>query len=103
MINLVVTMIVKEGRMKDFLSECEALRPLVLREKGCIAYEYTRDVQSSIPIQEKIDPNRITLIERWESLDALKVHGDAPHMAAAGPRMQELRASVAIRVTEDIF
>lgn len=103
MINLVVTMIIKDGKMKEFLPLCEKLRSSVLAEKGCRAYEYTRDVASPLSIQEPLDSNRITLIERWDSLEALKIHMDAPHMKELGPSMAELRSSVVARVTESIF
>jgi quinol monooxygenase YgiN len=103
MIHIVVTMMVKEGRMKDFLAVCEKLRPFVLKEKGCHAYEYTREIASPLAIQEPVDPNRITLVERWESLDAIKAHMEAPHMKEIGPKMKDLRSSVVARVSESIF
>ena len=103
MIHIQVSMTVKEGRMKEFLDLCEKLRRLVLKEKGCRAYEYTREIASPLGIQEPIDPNRITLIEGWESLEALKAHLGAPHMKEYGPKMSDLRSGVAARVGESIF
>jgi len=102
-IHIQVTMMIKEGRMKEFLALCEKLRRLVLKEKGCRAYEYTREIASPLGIQEPIDPNRITLVEGWESLAALKEHMEASHMKDYGPKMAELRSSVAARVGESIF
>lgn len=103
MLHILVTMMIKEGRMKEFLSICEELRPLVLREKGCLAYDYARETNSPLGIQEPIEANRITLLERWESLDALKAHMETPHMKAAAPRMKDLRSSVSARVLEPVF
>jgi len=103
MLHVIVTMRIREGRMPEFLAACEALRPLVLAEPGCHAYDYTRDQASPFDPQQPVDPDRITLLERWASLDALKAHLASPHMRAAGPRMQELRASVELRLTESIF
>ena len=48
------------------------------------------------------DQNRITLIERWESLAALGRHLNAPHMKAFGPRLKDLREGVSLRVTESV-
>jgi len=101
--HILVTMIVKEGRMQEFLAVCEELRPLVLKENGCQAYEYTREIPSPLGIQEPIETNRITLIERWESFDALKAHMETPHMKAAGLKMKDLRSSVVARVLESLF
>ena len=103
MIHILVTMVVKEGRMKEFLSIGEKLRSQVLKEKGCLAYDYTREIASPLGIQEPVDPDRITLVERWESVEALKAHMDAPHMKELGPKMGDLRSSVVARVVEPIF
>jgi len=103
MLHILVTMMIKEGRMQEFLAVCEELRPQVLQEKGCLAYDYTREVPSPLGIQEPLEPNRITLIERWESLDALKAHMEAPHMKKAAARLKDLRASVTARVLESAF
>ena len=103
MIHIAVTMIVKEGRMSEFIAACKKLRPLVLEEKGCQGYEYGRDIASPLSIQEPIDPNRITLFERWESIEALKAHMQSPHMKEAGAAMNDLRSSVVARVCESAF
>ena len=103
MINLVVTMIVKSGKMDEFLAECGKLRPFVLEEKGCIAYDYSREISSPIPIQETVNPDRVTLVERWESMEDLAAHMNAPHMKKYGPRISALRESVSARVMEPLF
>lgn len=96
-------MVIKEGKMKEFLAECAKIRPLVLKEKGCIAYDYSRELPSSLPIQEPINPNRVTLVEKWESMDDLNTHSASPHMKEYGPRVKDLRESVSARVMEPIF
>jgi len=96
-------MMVKEGCMEEFLSLCEKLRPLVLGEKGCHGYDYTREIASPLSIQEPINSDRITLVERWESLDALRTHGEAPHMKELGSKMKDLRSSVIARVGQSVF
>jgi quinol monooxygenase YgiN len=96
-------MAIKKGRMEEFLAEGEKLRSLVLKEKGCLSYDYVREIPSPLPIQESIDPNRITLLERWDSLEALKAHSEAPHMRDFGDRMKDLRSSAVARVAESVF
>jgi len=103
MLYVLVTMVIKEGRMQEFLALCAELRPQVLREQGCLAYDYTRETASPIGIQEPLEADRITLIERWESMDALRAHLETPHMKEAGPRMRDLRASVTARIVEPVF
>ena len=103
MIHIIVTMLVKIDRMQEFLTECEKLRPLVLAEQGCIEYVYTRDTVSPLGIQEPINANRITLVEKWNSLAALQLHTEQAHMKEFGPRIQTMRESVTARVTEPAF
>jgi quinol monooxygenase YgiN len=102
MIHVVVTMVIKEGRLPEFLELARRVAAEVRREAGCLAYDYTLDVKSPLPTQEPVQANRLTLIERWESLEALEAHMTAPHMKLYGPQMQPLRESAAIRVTRDI-
>jgi quinol monooxygenase YgiN len=101
-LHVVVTMMVKEGRMEEFQGLCRELRPKVLAEPGCLAYDYTRDLAGPFG-GRGLEPNRVTLLERWESLEALKVHLTAKHLKETGARMAELRASVEVRCTEPIF
>jgi quinol monooxygenase YgiN len=96
-------MMIKDGRMEEFLSLCEKLRPLVLAEKGCHGYDYTREIASPLSMQEPTDSNRITLVERWDSLEALRAHGEAPHMKEIGSKMKDLRSSVIARVGQSVF
>ena len=103
MLHVIVTMRIKEGMMPDFLAACAELRPQVLREAGCHAYEYTRDSASPLGRPVPVEADRITLLERWESMEALKAHLETPHMKAAGAKMKDMRVSSEIRVTESIF
>jgi quinol monooxygenase YgiN len=103
MLHVIVTMRIKEGQMPEFLAACRELRPQVLREPGCHGYVYTRDAVSPFGAPQALEPDRVTLIECWESPEALKAHLETPHMKAAGERMKPMRASVEIRLTESIF
>ncbi|HUV07164.1 MAG TPA: putative quinol monooxygenase [Spirochaetia bacterium] len=102
MIHVIVTMILKEGVLEEFIRTAREIAAEVRQEKGCIAYEYTVDIESPISSQEPLQKNRVTLIEKWESVEALRAHLSAPHMKKLGPRLQPLRESVAIRVTQSI-
>jgi len=103
MINVVVTMIIKEGRMDDFRAVAAELAPKVQAEKGCIAYDYTVDTESPLGSQEPVQPNRVTLLERWESPGALEAHMASPHMKEFMPRLSELRESATIRATSPLL
>lgn len=97
MIYSIVTMIIKKGKMDEFLKECAKIRPKVLAEAGCLMYDYTREIETGSDRQETLHPNRITLYEKWASSEALDVHNSMPYMDAFGARVAPLRESVTIR------
>ena len=103
MVHVIVTMRIKEGRMPEFLAACRDLRPRVLQEAGCLAYTYTRDSAAPGGDQPVLEADRVTLIECWEPMAALKAHLGTAHMREAGERMKDLRSSVELRFTEAIF
>jgi len=47
-------------------------------EPGCISYRFT---------QELSNPQKMVVVEQWESVDALVEHFGMPHMAAFGAAM----------------
>jgi quinol monooxygenase YgiN len=102
MVHLVVTFIIKDGMMDAYLAEVAKLRPLVLAEKGCVEYTYLKEIQTPFKIQEPVQENRLTLIERWESMEALETHSKSPHMAQYGKIMHPMRVSTSARVAETV-
>jgi quinol monooxygenase YgiN len=70
----------------------------VRAEKGCIEYGAAVDADPALPVQTKYGPETFVVVEKWESLDALKAHAAAPHMAAYGAKTKELLASRVIHI-----
>ena len=108
MVYVVVTMQIKKGRVEEFLKVVEELRGFVVKEPGCLAYDFTREVESPLSIQEPIDTHRITLIERWESMEALEIHAQPspspdPGKQKLSQAMRDMRESVVARVSESPF
>ncbi len=81
MIHVIASVRVKPGRRDDLLKLMKSVAATVRAEKGCIRYVPTVDIASGLPPQV-LDANLVTLIETWESLDALRSHLATPHMAA---------------------
>ena len=54
-------------------------------------YDYTREIDSGSDRQEPIDPNRVTLFEKWASLAALDTHSAMPHMTEFVARVGPMR------------
>ncbi len=82
MICVIATIEVADGRREDFLAEFRKLVPKVLAEKGCLEYAPMVDVASGIGVQAPPRPNVVTIVEKWESLEALEAHLIAPHITA---------------------
>ena len=100
MIYVIATIGVVEGKRDAFVSEFHKLVPTVQAEAGCIEYGPTVDVDSGIAAQGGVRPNVVTIVEQWESLDALNAHLAAPHMAEYRGRVKDLVAGVSLQVLE---
>lgn len=82
MIHVVATLDLQPGTREAFLAEFNKLLPTVLAEAGCIAYTPTVDSEPLLPGQAAIGPDRVVVVEQWESIEHLVAHGAAPHMKA---------------------
>jgi quinol monooxygenase YgiN len=98
MIHIVCTFIVKEGKMEEYLALSKKLRAHVLLEKGCVEYTFAVEYKSPLGIQEKVQKNRVTLVEKWETKKDLAAHSASAHIREFGPKLRELRESAAARV-----
>ena len=98
MIHVIATITVKSGMRADFLREFLRIVPLVHAETGCIEYGPTVDVASGMAMQGPLRENVAVIIEKWESLDALKAHSQAPHMAEYRVRVKDLVESVTLQI-----
>ncbi len=98
MVHVIATVDVKPGKRDAFLTEFHQLVPLVRAEAGCLEYGPTVDVVSGLGAQGPIRENVAVIIEKWESLEALKAHLQAPHMAEYRVRVKEMVVSVALQV-----
>lgn len=80
MIHVIATIEVAEGTRDKFLEHFHNLVPLVLEEDGCISYGPAIDVDAKLDVQIGPRDNVVTVVEAWESVEALHAHLAAPHM-----------------------
>lgn len=99
MITVIATIDCQPGHREDFLNEFRAIVPEVLQEAGCIEYGPTIDTATDIGVQHT-DENRVTIVEKWESVSALQAHLTAPHMDAYRPKVKDFVASAELRILE---
>ena len=98
MIHVVAVITAKPGKRETILEAFRANVPNVRAEKGCIEYGAATDADPALPVQTKYGPDTFLVIEKWESVDALKAHAAAPHMAAYAAKTREHIASRVIHV-----
>ncbi len=98
MIHVVAVITAKPGMRAEILSEFHANRPNVLAEKGCIEYGPAIDAEGVGALQTPFGPDVFVVIEKWESMEALKAHGASAHMAAYAARTREKIAARAVHV-----
>lgn len=98
MIYVVATLELASGTRSAFLAEFAKVVPLVRAEAGCIEYAPAVDAETGLAIQSRMGPDKVTIIEKWASVDALKAHDSAPHMQAYRARVKDYVRGKEIRV-----
>ena len=96
--HVVAVITAKPGRRAELLEAFQANVPNVHAEEGCIEYVATVDAEGSGDVQTRFGPDTFVVVEKWASLQALKAHAAAPHMAAYAARTKDLIASWVIHV-----
>ena len=100
MIFVIATIELEEGKRDEFLGHFRALVPSVEAEEGCLEYGPTVDVETTIPAQGEVRPNFVTVVEKWEDLEALERHLVAPHMLEYRTQVKDLVKQVSLQVVE---
>jgi quinol monooxygenase YgiN len=98
MIHVVAVITAKPGMRASILDAFKANVPAVKAEAGCIEYGAATDFEDGPRFQTKYGPDTMLVIEKWASMDALKAHAAAPHMAAYAAQTKELIASRQIHI-----
>jgi quinol monooxygenase YgiN len=102
MIYVVATIQLTTGQREAFLAEQRHLLPLVLSEAGCIEYAPSIDIAVSDPPKTPLRDNVVVMQEKWESLDALKAHFVAPHMATFREKVKQMVVGIKVEVFESV-
>jgi quinol monooxygenase YgiN len=96
MIHVVAIITTKPGKREEVLGLFRNNMPAVHAEQGCIEYGPVVDAEGGPGA--KYGSDTFVVIEKWESLDALKAHAASPHMQAYGAKTRDLLANREIHV-----
>ena len=98
LIHVVAVITAKTGMREKILEAFHQNSPTVRQEQGCMEYIATIDANDAGALQAKFGDDTFVVVEKWESLAALKDHAASPHMAAYAQRTKDLIASRVIHV-----
>ena len=101
MINVIATVTVKKGKVPEFIKGFKANALKVRKEPGCVEYYPTVDIKTDL-LPSSFDENVVTIIEKWESMEALQNHVNAPHMKEQFKKDQEFVESMSARLLEEV-
>ena len=73
MIYVIAEMRFRPGTPESAFDQARKLIAETNKEEGCMAYDMHRSIT---------DPDRIVVVERWKSREALSQHFETPHMKA---------------------
>jgi quinol monooxygenase YgiN len=90
MINVIASIRVKAGRLSEFLEIF----------KSNVEYLPAVDIDADLPPQS-LDENVVTIIEKWESLEALRDHLKAPHMLAYKEKVKDIVEDLSLKVLKE--
>ncbi len=98
MVYVIATIELASGKRSAFLAEYAKVVSLVRAEAGCIEYAAAVDAETGLALQTRMGPDKVTIIEKWASVDALAAHDAAPHMQAYRARVKDYVRSKEVRV-----
>jgi len=101
-VHVVAIITAKPGQRAALLDAFQANVPNVLAEEGCIEYQATVDAMGAGAIQARFGDDTFVVIEKWASMDHLKAHAAAPHMAAYAAKAKDMIADRVIHILSPV-
>ena len=100
MIHVIAMITAQPGQRSKILEVFNTITGAVHAEAGCIEYTATVDAKDMPPSTGSMGSDTFVVVEKWESMDALKAHAAAPHMVAYGAANKELIANRVIHIMQ---
>ena len=91
-----------DADVSDYVSKTLAVVPTVRAENGCQMYTLLKDAETDWDKPQRFGERTLWMIEKWDSIEALKAHIDAPHMKAFGPTVRGMRSSGTFHVLQEV-
>ena len=91
-----------ETSRAEYIAKTCAIVDTVRAEKGCCEYRLLGDAVTDWEKPQRFGDRTLWMLEKWESIGALKAHLETPHMKAFGPTVRPMRANGTFHVLEDV-
>ena len=91
-----------DADIADYTGRTLAVVPTVRAEDGCRMYTLLKDAETDWDKPMRFGERTMWMLEKWDSVDALKAHLDTPHMKAFGPTVRPMRTASALHVLESV-
>ena len=89
---------IASGKRESFLEEFQKLVPQVQAEDGCLEYGPAIDLETGIAAQQPVRNDVVVVVEKWESLSALKDHLATPHMNSYRESVKDLVKNLKLQI-----
>ena len=91
-----------DASIANYIDKTLAVVPTVRAEDGCRMYTLLKDAETDWDKPMRFGERTMWLLEKWDSVDALKAHLDTPHMKAFGPSVRPMRSASTFHVLESV-
>jgi quinol monooxygenase YgiN len=91
MIQLIITITTRPGRLSEYVAAFATMAREVRLEEGCIDYDLYRDVVDP-RFDNKVRPDTVVFCEKWTSIEALQYHTkNSPALAEFRERVKDIK------------
>jgi len=99
MVHVIAVVTTQPGQRAALIEAFQANAPTVRDEAGCLEYVGVIDHAGT---RAAYGEDTFLVVEKWETLEHLKAHGKAPHMAAYAAKTKELVKDLAIHILSPV-
>jgi quinol monooxygenase YgiN len=100
MIHVIAAIEVHVGKRDVLLEEFKRIAQTVREEQGCVEYGTAIDAHTGMDIQVAPRENVVTVVEKWDDIDALKAHLAAPHMVEFRTRVKDVVTNISLQILD---
>lgn len=91
-----------DADIADYKAKTLGVIPKVHAEKGCRLYTLLEDAKTDWSAPMRFGERTFWMVEKWDSIEDLKAHINAPHMKEFAPTVSGMRSASTFHVLEEV-